>query len=48
MMGQQNRAQTQFLLGQCTLDDIRITGIDGNRIAAVVVQQPDVIVGQRR
>ena len=48
VMGQQNRAQLQTMRRQRLLDDLGITRIDGDGVAIVVVQQPDVVVGQRR
>jgi hypothetical protein len=48
MMGQQDRAQAQPVLGQRGFDRSGFTGIDRDRVAGIVVQQPDVVVGERR
>jgi hypothetical protein len=47
-MGEQDRPQSQRAPGQGGLDGGRLAGVDDERLAAVVVQQPDVVVGERR
>ena len=48
MMGEQDRAQVKSALGEGMFDRCAFAGIDDERLAAIVVQQPDVIVGKRR
>lgn len=48
VMGQQDRAQLQPTCCQRLFDDQGIAGIDDDGLTFVVMQQPYVIVGQRR
>ena len=48
MMGQQDAMQPQLPLRQRLLDHGRITGVDHECIAIIIVDQPDVVVGQCR
>ena len=48
MVGQQDRPQLQLARGQCLFHRSIVAGIDDERVARVIVQQPDVIVGQCR
>ena len=48
MMGEQDRAQLQLVCSQRALHDACIAWIDDDGVLLVVMQKPDVIVGQRR
>ncbi len=48
VMSQQDRAQLQPMRDQRLLDDRSIARVDHDSVAMVIVQQPDVVVGQCR
>jgi hypothetical protein len=48
MMGQQDRVQLQPARSQRLLDDFGVARVDDDGVAGIIVQQPDVVVGQGR